>query len=70
MTGPVRRDARWTPDEDDLLRKLARSGESVVNISERLNRSPGSIRKRSLRLNIALAKSRRLKDDLTGKLPA
>jgi hypothetical protein len=27
---PVRRDARWTPEEDDLLREMARTGESVA----------------------------------------
>jgi hypothetical protein len=28
MIWPSRRDLRWTPDEDDLLRELARSGEA------------------------------------------
>ena len=51
----------WTPEEDELLRKLARSGESVMNITERLNRSDHSVRTRAVRLNIVLAKSRTLK---------
>jgi hypothetical protein len=39
----------WTPEEDELLRKLARSGESVMNITERLNRSDHSVRTRAVR---------------------
>ena len=60
MIGPSRRDLRWTPDEDDLLRELARAGEGASEISRRLNRSPSSIRERASRLKITLAKVRRL----------
>jgi DNA-binding NarL/FixJ family response regulator len=51
----------WTPEEDELLRKLAASGESAASIAKRLNRNIPSIRNRVSRLNIALAKSRTLK---------
>jgi DNA-binding NarL/FixJ family response regulator len=60
MIPPSRRDLRWTPDEDDLLRDMAQSGESAREISTRLNRSPSSIRERASRLKITLAKVRRL----------
>jgi hypothetical protein len=56
----------WRPEDDALLRELARTGKEVAEIALRLNRSAGSTRHRALRLDIALAKSRRLKD-LTGK---
>ena len=51
----------WTPEDDDLLRKLARSGESAPTIAKRLNRSVDSVRARARTLNIALAKSQILK---------
>jgi DNA-binding NarL/FixJ family response regulator len=56
---PTRRD--WTSEEDDLLREMARSGESVADISARLDRSPGSVRKRASKFKIALAKAPKLK---------
>jgi hypothetical protein len=59
MIRPVRRDVRWSLEEDALLRQLAQSGESVANIAAHLKRSAGAIRNRALRLNIALAKSQR-----------
>ena len=62
MIRPVHRDTPWTPEEDDLLRKLARSGESVANIAKHIDRSLGSIRNRAVRLNIALVKFRKVKD--------
>ena len=52
----------WRPEDDALLRELARAGEQVAKIAKHLNRSQGSTRNRALRLNIALAKARRLKD--------
>jgi hypothetical protein len=50
----LRHDAPWTPEKDDLLRKLARSGESAANIGKQIDRSLGSIRNRALRLNSRL----------------
>jgi hypothetical protein len=41
--------------------ELARAGEDVAKIAKHLNRSEGSTRNRALRLDIALAKARRLK---------
>jgi hypothetical protein len=66
MKFPLRKDVPWRPEDDALLRELARAGEQVAKIAKHLNRSEGSTRNRALRLNIALAKARRLKD-LTGK---
>ena len=44
------------PEEDNLLRKLAASGENLANIAEEINRSPGSVRGRAQRLGVELAK--------------
>jgi hypothetical protein len=68
MTGklPPRKDIPWRPEEDALLRELARTGEDVAKIAKRLNRSSSATRNRALKLDVALAKARRLKD-LTGK---
>jgi hypothetical protein len=60
MIGPSRGDLRWTPDEDELLREMARAGENTSEISRLLNRSPSSVRERASRLKITLAKVRRL----------
>jgi hypothetical protein len=51
----------WTPEEDELRRKLAKAGESASEIARHIDRSRGSIRDHALKLNIALTKSRRLK---------
>ena len=61
MSRPGRRDLHWTPEEDVLLRELARTGETVANIAKRMNRSPGSVSSYALRQNIALAKARNRK---------
>jgi hypothetical protein len=66
MKFPLRKDIPWRPEDDALLRELARAGEQVAKIAKRLNRSEGSTRNRALRLNITLARARKLKD-LTGK---
>jgi hypothetical protein len=66
MKFPLRKDIPWRPEDDALLRELARAGEDLATIAKRLNRSKGSTRNRALRLDIALAKARKLKD-LTGK---
>jgi DNA-binding CsgD family transcriptional regulator len=60
MIGPSRRDLRWTPDEDELLREMAGAGESASEISRRLDRNPSSVREQASRLKITLAKVRRL----------
>jgi hypothetical protein len=51
----------WKPKEDEMLRKLARAGETVANIAKLLDRKPESVRGRASRLKIPLAKSRKLK---------
>jgi IS30 family transposase len=60
MTSPLRRDVHWSPDEDHQLRTLARAGETAANIAKQINRSPGSVRNRALRLGITIKKSRRV----------
>jgi DNA-binding NarL/FixJ family response regulator len=52
---------RFTPEEDDLLRMMARSGESAAEISKRLNRDRKAVRERASRLKIVIAKARKLK---------
>jgi DNA-binding NarL/FixJ family response regulator len=61
MSGARRPQIKWTAEEDELLRKLAKAGQSATDIAKHIDRSVGSIRDRVSRLNIALAKSRRLK---------
>jgi hypothetical protein len=56
----VRNNTQWTAEEDDLLRKLAGSGKNIANIAKEINRPPGSVRGRSQRLGVKLAKSGRL----------
>lgn len=51
----------WKPKEDEMLRKLARAGETVANIAKLLDRKPESVRGRASRLKIPLAKSHKLK---------
>lgn len=58
---PLRRGVHWTTEEDDFLREMARSGESVARIAEKLNRATGSVRNRALRLRIPIARSRPVK---------
>jgi hypothetical protein len=61
MKLPLRKDIPWRPEDDALLREMARAGEQVAKIAKQLNRSAGSTRNRALRLDIAVAKARRLK---------
>ena len=61
MKFPLRKDIPWTPEEDALLRELARAGEDVAKIAKHLKRSAGSTRNRALRLDITLAKSRKVR---------
>ena len=58
---PLRRDVHWTPEEDEVLRDMARSGESVARIAQELNRASSSVRNRAVRLNIPVAKARPVK---------
>jgi DNA-directed RNA polymerase specialized sigma24 family protein len=51
----------WPPEDDEKLRELAKSGESATEIAKHMDRSVDSVRTRASRLNIALAKSRKLK---------
>jgi hypothetical protein len=44
----------WTITEDDLLRKMATSGESPVAIALRLKRTESAVRNRAFRLRIPL----------------
>jgi hypothetical protein len=44
----------WTPEEEDQLRTLAISGESIAAISKRLWRSEGALRHRARALGIVL----------------
>jgi hypothetical protein len=44
----------WTPEEEDQLRTLAISGETIAAISKRLWRSEGALRHRARALGIVL----------------
>jgi len=62
---------RWTPEEDELLRKLALSEASMATIADRIKRSKSAIRDRAIKLNIAVIRVRYLGlqargDDETG----
>lgn len=43
---------RWSPEEDDALRKALAAGEQVKAIAARLGRSPGAVGNRALRLGL------------------
>jgi hypothetical protein len=51
--------ARWTPEEDERLRKLALEGRTAATIAERLKRPIPSVRGRAIALKIVIAKDRR-----------
>jgi hypothetical protein len=51
-TGP------WSPDEDERLRNLARSGFSLTEIALELQRRKSSVHGRATRLKIAMARDR------------
>jgi hypothetical protein len=51
----------WTREEDELLLTLAFSGTSVARIAKRLKRRRAAVYSRANRLEIVLAKSRRVK---------
>jgi hypothetical protein len=46
--------ARWTPEEDELLRKLVLANASPFDIAVQLERSRSSVRARAHRLGIPL----------------
>jgi hypothetical protein len=46
----------WTPADDEILRRMARSGESVAAMAKQLNRSEEAIRRRADRLNVLIAR--------------
>jgi hypothetical protein len=48
----------WSPPEDERLRKLASSGESLTEIAARMDRGKSSVRARALSIGIAIARDR------------
>jgi hypothetical protein len=46
----------WSDEEDEQLRKLARSGCGMVNIAQTMERTKSSVRVRAQKLNIAIAR--------------
>jgi hypothetical protein len=61
---PLIASQHWTPEQDEQLRILAASGESIAAISVRLQRSEGALRHRARILKILL---RRVAKDLKAK---
>jgi DNA-binding IclR family transcriptional regulator len=49
----------WSPDEDDRLRNLARSGLSVTEIAHELGRNRTSVYRRAAKLKIVIARDRK-----------
>jgi hypothetical protein len=54
VTIPLIANPRWTPDEDDRLRRLIEEGRSAAVVSERLKRSQPAIYTRAKKLGINL----------------
>jgi DNA-binding IclR family transcriptional regulator len=48
----------WSPDEDERLRKLARSGLSLVEIAHEIRLSKSSVHTRAAKLKIVMARDR------------
>jgi DNA-binding NarL/FixJ family response regulator len=48
----------WSTEEDERLRSLARSGLSIAEIAQQMQRSKPSIRARATKLTIAIARDR------------
>ena len=44
----------WTSEKDDQLRRLAKNGESIATVAERLNRSEQAIRHRARKLGLTI----------------
>lgn len=57
--GPAVTMPRWTPNEDERLRRLMQEGRGVVVISERLKRSENAVMARARSLGIPLRSKRR-----------
>jgi hypothetical protein len=55
MTDTLRSAGPWIPEEDNLLRSMAAAGESVRAMTEPLNRTADSVRKRARVIKIKLA---------------
>ena len=60
----------WTPEQDNLLRSLARSGLGVTAIAERMGRRKAAIMNRAKTLEIAVAKDRKLRNMKRGPAQA
>ena len=48
---------RWTEQQDEQLRELAKAGKSLREIGQLLGRSPGAVRNRAMLQSIAIAKT-------------
>jgi hypothetical protein len=46
----------WSEEEDEQLRKLARSGCGMVEIAQTMERTKSSVRVRAQKLNISIAR--------------
>ena len=44
----------WSSEQEDQLRRLAKNGESIATVAERLNRSEQAIRHRARRLGLTI----------------
>lgn len=45
---------RWTSDEDEKLRELAKAGRNALEISNELTRSPSAVRRRAEVLSVLI----------------
>ena len=45
---------RWSPDEDERLRELARAGKNALEISNELTRSASAVRRRAEVLSVLI----------------
>jgi hypothetical protein len=55
----------WSLVDDDLLRKLAKSGASLPVIAVQMQRNKSTVRSRALKLGIAIAKDGNLAQKLS-----
>jgi hypothetical protein len=49
----------WSPEDDERLRKLARSGLSVTEIAYEIGRNRTSVSRRAAKLKIVMARDRK-----------
>jgi hypothetical protein len=54
---PKKANIKWTPEEDERLRKLALEGRSSVKIAEVLKREKVAVRRRAAKLKVAIARA-------------